>query len=224
MIIYLFRYKIYSYWNYNRITNEGILCCSNSASRQEQCVLKILTLLIVRNCPFDQVKSWNIIVSKYLTNDVIFWPCIPACSPRSESMWEENIKLMEIHLTTIIGRTLLSLKQIESILHSWSLLSITDNSNDLETLTPANFWIVLKLKSLADASSPEYGKVTWLDFNIYKVFRTTICKDGQSNTTITSEHSFIQPLKYKRYLVIGLLITVYLAPWWSFPFTKFGVD
>ena len=89
----------------------------------------------------------------------IKWKFIPAYSPHQGGLWEAGVKSMKFHLKRVLWNTNVTfeelytlLTQVESLLNSRPLTSISNDPNDLNPLTPAHFLIGRKLTAAADPS------------------------------------------------------------------------
>ncbi|XP_055615114.1 uncharacterized protein LOC129761420 [Toxorhynchites rutilus septentrionalis] len=87
----------------------------------------------------------------------IQWHLTPPKAPHFGGLWEAAVKIAKRHLFRQLGSTRLSfedmatgLTQIESIMNSRPLLSISDDPCDLSVLTPAHFLIGTSATALPD--------------------------------------------------------------------------
>ena len=85
-------------------------------------------------------------VSKTLTNYNINWKFIPPLIPWMGGAWESIVKLTKNALRVVtLGRLiyedslLMFITEIESVLNSQTLTSVTDDPNDYNIITPNHF-------------------------------------------------------------------------------------
>ncbi|XP_043492375.1 uncharacterized protein LOC122517844 [Polistes fuscatus] len=96
-------------------------------------------------------------VSRKLSDEGIRWHFIFPRSPHFGGIWEAAVKSFKHHLIRVIGETLLTYEamqtyvlEIEAILNSRPLTPLSDDPNDLRTLTPGHFLIGDSLTSLPE--------------------------------------------------------------------------
>ncbi|XP_017796995.1 PREDICTED: uncharacterized protein LOC108578221, partial [Habropoda laboriosa] len=92
-----------------------------------------------------------------LANDGIKWHFIPPRSPHFGGLWEAAVKSFKHHFSRVIGETLLTYEalhsyatEIEAILNSRPLTSLSSDPNDFNPLTPAHFLIGGPLTSIPE--------------------------------------------------------------------------
>ena len=92
--------------------------------------------------------SFNSEVTSYLASRSIKWTMIPPRGPHFGGLWEAGIKSVKYHLRRIVGNTLLSFEELETVLsrieaclNSRPLTHLSADPNDLEPLTPGHFLI-----------------------------------------------------------------------------------
>ncbi|XP_030762928.1 uncharacterized protein LOC115887598 [Sitophilus oryzae] len=94
----------------------------------------------------------------YAKNNMIYFHFIPAGSSHFGGLWESAVKSFKHHLRRMVSekKTLTYeefytfVVQVEAVLNSRPLLPMTDDPNDLETLTPGHFLIGHPLNLVPD--------------------------------------------------------------------------
>lgn len=96
------------------------------------------------------------------------WSFIPPSAPHFGGLWESGVKSVKFHMRRVIGRSILTfeehytiLTQIEACLNSRPLFAMSNDSGDLEPLTPAHFLTGSPLTSLPepDFSDMKLGRL-----------------------------------------------------------------
>lgn len=94
------------------------------------------------------VQHANNNAAQVAANHGTTWHFIPPGSPHFGGIWESGIKSMKGHLKKIIGETTLTyeefstvLVQIEACLNSRPIISMSNDLNDFDALTPGHFLI-----------------------------------------------------------------------------------
>lgn len=100
-------------------------------------------------------------ITNYLSTQGITWRFTPQHSPHFGGIWEAVVKSTKTHLRKVLGDVKLTfeelstlLAQIESCLNSRPLVSLNNDEDGIEPLTPGHFLIGRPLKALPD-SDPE---------------------------------------------------------------------
>ncbi|GFU31974.1 integrase catalytic domain-containing protein [Trichonephila clavipes] len=99
----------------------------------------------------------------FLSKEQIKWNFNPPSAPHFGGLWEAEVKTLKYHLKREIGNSILSheefltlVVQIEAILNSRPICPLSNDPNDVETLTPAHFLVV---SSLAAVPDPDYTEI-----------------------------------------------------------------
>lgn len=104
-------------------------------------------------------QSFQQDVKNSMVADNITWHFIPPRSPHFGGLWEAGVKSAKTHLKRVLGSSSLTFEeyntvliQVEAVLNSRPLTSLTDDPNDLRVLTPGHFLIGDSLTSTAEPS------------------------------------------------------------------------
>ncbi|GFV03937.1 integrase catalytic domain-containing protein [Trichonephila clavipes] len=93
----------------------------------------------------------------------IKWNFNPPYPPHFGGLWEAGVKSLKYHLKRVIGNSILSheeflnlVVQIEAVLNSRPICPLFNDTNDVETLTPAHFLVGSSLVAVPD---PDYTEI-----------------------------------------------------------------
>ncbi|KAF2904310.1 hypothetical protein ILUMI_01875 [Ignelater luminosus] len=94
----------------------------------------------------------DVVVQQFLLENKIEWKFVPPRAPHFAGLWERGVRNAMHNLKRVIGDANLTyenfvLTQIKSVLNSRPLCSLTQDPNDLESLTPGHFLIGSPLTS-----------------------------------------------------------------------------
>ena len=92
------------------------------------------------------VENYKKSVGSFMAQETLEWEMIPPRSPHFGGLWETSVKSMKRHLRRVVGLQILSFEEqntlvieIEGILNSRHLSTMSSDSNDLQPITPAHF-------------------------------------------------------------------------------------
>lgn len=107
-------------------------------------------------CEFYRTQLAQSEITQFLCNQEISWSFILPNAPRFGGLWEVAVKSAKYHMTRIIGKTHLTfekmqtvLSEIEAILNSRLITTLSADPNNLAYLTPVHFLVGAVLNSFA---------------------------------------------------------------------------
>lgn len=118
---------------------------------------------------FAALKS-DPLIAEVLVNDGVTWHFIPAAAPHFGGLWEAGVKSFKHHFKRVMGSRTLSraefatlLCKIEACLNSRPIAALSDDPDDLSSLTPGHFLIGRPLNSVPEESVLEIdsARLSW---------------------------------------------------------------
>jgi len=116
-------------------------------------------------------KHHKAFVNKFAVEHRITWHFIPPVAPHFGGLWESSVKLFKHHFKRVVGESLFTFEElntfvveVEGILNSRPITSISSDPNDLLVLSPAHCLIGKALTSLPESdlsSVPDSRLSTW---------------------------------------------------------------
>lgn len=104
-------------------------------------------------------KELNAYMQHAVESEAIQWHFNPPSAPHFGGLWESGIKSVKTHIARVLGEQILTYEelntlvvQIEGLLNSRPLCSVSTDPNDLTVLTPGHF---LTLEPLTAAPDPD---------------------------------------------------------------------
>jgi len=127
---------------------------------------KLKELYILLNSEYHKT-----LVNKFAVQHRITWHFIPPVAPHFGGLWESSVKLFKHHFKRVVGESLFTFEElntfvveVEGILNSRPITSISSDPNDLLVLSPAHCLIGKALTSLPESdllSVPDNRLSTW---------------------------------------------------------------
>ena len=97
------------------------------------------------------------LIQQYASDRRITWHFIPPAAPHFGGLWESNVKSFKHHVKRVIGDSLFTFEElntfvveVEGILNSRPITSISSDPNDLLVLSPAHYLIGKPLTTLPE--------------------------------------------------------------------------
>ncbi|GFW28046.1 integrase catalytic domain-containing protein [Trichonephila clavipes] len=102
-------------------------------------------------------------IMDFLSKEQIKWNFNPPSAPHFGGLWEAGVKSLKYHLKRVIGNSILSHEEfltlvvkIEVVLNSRPICPLSNDPNDVETLTSAHFLVGSSLVAVPD---PDYTEI-----------------------------------------------------------------
>lgn len=108
---------------------------------------------------FNDTTKGNSYLANRLAKDGVRWSFNPPGAPHFGGLWEAAVKSVKHHLRRVIGESTLTfeemttvLAQVEACLNSRPLQALSDDPEDLSTLTPGHFLVGAALNAVPEPS------------------------------------------------------------------------
>lgn len=176
------------------------------------------------------VTAANDEVREQLSQEGVEWKTIPPRSPHMGGLWEAAIKQAKRHLKAAIGTEVLNIedfrvviKEVEAILNSRPLVSLSNDPADCMVLTPAHFLVGRPLMSLPEPCPQDeshlerYERVSTIRHEFWKKWRRDYLQSLQKRakwtktqpnikigTVVTVRDDNLPPLQWSFGLIVAL--------------------
>jgi len=147
-------------------------------------------------------------IHDFFAQEEISWHFNPPLAPHFGGIWEAGVKAMKFHLKRVAGTALLNcdemetlLTQIEAVLNSRPLTSLSSDPNDNTCLTPAHFLIgdsftapmEPTLLDVKENRLSRWQRVKQLQQHFWKKWSNEYLNELQQRTKWKSGASFLKP-------------------------------
>ncbi|XP_058827824.1 uncharacterized protein LOC131687748 [Topomyia yanbarensis] len=147
-------------------------------------------------------------IQSKLASDGITWHMNPPKAPHFGGLWEAAVKVAKKHLHRQLGNARLSfedmctvLAQIEASMNSRPLTPLTEDPNDLNSLTPGHFLIGNAIHSMPNPDVrciptnrlDHYQRMQLLHQQFWHRWRTEYLQELQRETSVRSANTNIKP-------------------------------
>ncbi|GFW00070.1 integrase catalytic domain-containing protein [Trichonephila clavipes] len=134
----------------------------------------------------DLVKAPDETLVSYFNDEHIDWNFTPPTSPNFGGLWESGVKSFKTHLKRVAGNSnstleefITLLAEIEAVLNSRPLSSLSSYFDDFETLSPGHFLIGRPVTAIVEPELinikenrlTRWQRVNWLSRQIWKVWK-----------------------------------------------------
>ncbi|GFW88953.1 DUF5641 domain-containing protein [Trichonephila clavipes] len=145
----------------------------------------------------DLVKAPYETLVSYFNDEHIDWNFIPPRSPNFGGLWESGVKSFKTHLKCVAGNSNLTLEEfitllaeIEAVLNSRPLSSLSSDFDDFETLSPGHFLIGRPVTAIVEPELinikenrlTRWQRVNWLSQQIWKVWKRNYLNNLQERS------------------------------------------
>ncbi|XP_066595071.1 uncharacterized protein [Prorops nasuta] len=111
------------------------------------------------------------VIERFASDRRITWHFIPPLAPHFGGLWEATVKVFKHHFKRVIGEMLVTFEElntfaieVEGILNSRPIASLSSDPNDLQAITPAHYLIGRTFTTLPEgdlSSIPDNRLSTW---------------------------------------------------------------